>query len=119
MVPTPLPGETHFEINDLERRAWPRFQRRIRVLFLPDDCALDEPYGGWIVNGSRGGVRLVLQTAGIAEGTVLSLRLPKSHGDSPWIPVRVLNLTMKEGEYELGCEFLRPVLQETAVLFHS
>lgn len=116
MQPTPLPNETRFAYID--RRAWPRFERRIRVLFMPEDCALDEPYGGWIVNGSRGGIRLMLQTPGIEEGTVLQLRLPKSRGEDHWVPVKVMNRIIRDGEYELGCEFLRPVLHETAVLFN-
>ena len=116
MQPTPLPSETRFSYVD--RRAWPRFQRRIRVLFLPEDFALDEPYGGWIVNGSRGGIRLILQTPGIEEGTVLQLRLPKSQEPEKWVSVKVMNRTLRDGEYELGCEFLHPVLKETAVLFN-
>jgi len=118
MQMTPLPGETHCELRDMDRRSWPRFPRRIRVLFLPEDCALDEPYGGWIVNGSRSGVRLLLGATGIEEGTILYLRLPKSPDAADWVPVRVRNRIYKDGVWELGCEFLRPVLQETAVLFN-
>jgi hypothetical protein len=117
MQPTPLPSESRFGFNDLDRRNWPRFERRIRVLFLPEDSALDEPYGGWIVNGSRGGVRLALRTPGIEEGAILHLRLPKANGGE-WVPVRVMNRTIREEEWELGCVFLRPVLQETAILFN-
>src|SRR4051812_16333483 len=84
---TPLPGETCCELSDMDRRSWPRFDRRVRVLMMPEDCALDEPYGGWIVNGSRGGVRLHLLTRDIEEGTVLHLRRPQSERHVPWVAV--------------------------------
>jgi hypothetical protein len=104
-------------MSELERRAWPRFARRVRVLLMPEDCALEEPYGAWIVNGSRGGVRLVMRTA-IEEGTILQLRTLNAEHGQPWVSVRVRNSVEKEGTWEMGCEFLRPVMQETAVLFN-
>ncbi len=118
MHATPVPAETHFEMSDLDRRTWPRFERRIRVLLLPEDSALEEPYGGWIVNGSRGGVCLMVRSSGIEAGTVLHLRQPKSARHSPWVAVRVKYRAPKDDGWELGCEFLRPAIHETAVLFN-
>jgi hypothetical protein len=115
MQPTPLPSDDRL-LDAVDRRAWPRFQRQIRILLLPDDCALEEPYGAWIVNGSRGGVRLRMKE-GIPEGTILYLRTSKATAAVPWISVRVKNLRRREDGYELGCEFVRPVLNETAALF--
>jgi hypothetical protein len=114
---TPIPSETHFEMTDLDRRAWPRFARRVRVLLLPEDSAIEEPFGAWIINGSRGGVRLVMTTP-IEEGTVLHLCTLQSLRGETWVPVRVMNRCERDGAWEMGCEFLRPVLQETAVLFN-
>jgi hypothetical protein len=84
---------------------------------LPEDCALDEPYGGWIVNASRSGVCLLVPSGTIAEGTILQLRRPGAAKQIPWVPVRVKYRCQREGVWELGCEFLRPHIHETAVLF--
>ena len=54
-----------------ERRAWPRSPRQIRVLLLAEDCALDEPYGGCIVDTSRGGVRLRIPGESFPVGTLI------------------------------------------------
>lgn len=115
---TPMPSESRFDVTDLDRRTWPRFPRRIRVLMLPDDCALEEPYGGWILNGSRGGVCLMVHLGAVEEGTVLKLRKPQAAAGTPWVAVRVKSRRQTEEGWELGCEFVRPLLHETAVLFH-
>src|SRR5262245_23615450 len=58
---TPIPARPVDVPRKLrERRACPRSPKNIRVLVLPEDCAVDEPYGGWIIDASRGGVRIRL-----------------------------------------------------------
>ncbi len=115
MQPTPLPTDSLF--NMIDRRSWPRFERRVRVLLLADDCALDEPFAGWIVDASRGGVRLCIRGDEIAEGAIIRIRKPVVVAGVPWIGVRVKNRVRKEEAWQLGCEFVRPTLQETATLF--
>ncbi|MBY0522575.1 MAG: PilZ domain-containing protein [Gemmataceae bacterium] len=86
-----------------ERRAYPRIQRRLRVLVVLEDCALDEPYGAWIVDTSRGGVRLAMGRETIAEGAVLHIRKLAGHKSIAWFTVRVKHRRRKDGVWELGC----------------
>jgi hypothetical protein len=54
-----------------ERRAWPRRRRRLLpVLVLPEEAIIDEPYAGWLVDSSPGGLRLAVQGSDIVEGDV-------------------------------------------------
>ena len=90
-----------------ERRAWPRAHKSIRVLLLPDDSALDEPFGGTILDMSRGGVRLAVQFDQISVGAMVGIRHPFAPGNVPWTWVRVRNCRFKTDGWELGCEFVQ------------
>jgi hypothetical protein len=96
-----------------ERRAWPRSCRNIRVLFLSEDCALDEPYGGWIVDTSRGGVRLRISGEPFAVGTLLQLRGPFASRNAHWTGVRVKHIRHAGNKWEMGCEFVSLPTSET------
>ena len=96
-----------------ERRAWPRSSRNIRVLFLSEDCALDEPYGGWIVDTSRGGVRLRISGEPFAVGTLLQLRGPFASRHARWTGVRVKHVRDAGSNWEMGCEFVSLPTNET------
>src|SRR5262245_9757519 len=99
-----------------ERRAWPRFPRLIRVLLLAEDCALDEPYGGWIIETSRGGVRLRVSGEPFPVGTLLQIRGPFASARVPWTGVRVKHLRHAGSHWELGCEFINLPTSDTVRL---
>ncbi len=112
---TPLPAaERNAPRKMRERRAWPRAVKSIRVLVLPEDCALDEPYGGWIIDASRGGVRLRIPHEMVPVGTMLYLRSPTASPRAPWTGVRVKHLRRAGENWELGCEFLEVAASDTA-----
>jgi len=90
-----------------ERRAWPRARKSIRILFVPDDSALDEPFGGTILDTSRGGVRLAVPLEGICEGALIRIRHPFAPETVPWTMLRVRNRRFKDDRWELGCEFVQ------------
>jgi hypothetical protein len=96
-----------------ERRAWPRSQRQIRVLLLADDSALAEPFGAWIINTSRGGLRLRVPREGFPIGSLLLIRSPFASVRVPWTALRVKNLVAVEGNWEMGCEFVPHAESET------
>jgi hypothetical protein len=96
-----------------ERRAWPRSSRNIRVVFLSEDCALDEPYGGWIIETSRGGLRLRITGEPFAIGTLLQVRGPFAPRRVPWTGVRVKHLRQAGRDWELGCEFVNLPTSDT------
>jgi len=90
-----------------DRRSCPRVPQNVRVLLLTDDCVLEEPYGGLILDSSRGGLRLATHQEYIDEGTVLRIRHARAWDGVPWLPVRVTNRRLINGSWELGCQLLR------------
>jgi hypothetical protein len=86
-----------------ERRAWPRNAVRYRVLVLPEDCALEEPYGAWVTDTSRDGLHLCMQREAIAAGTLVWVRTPNA---ASWLAVRVKHCRLHAGEWQLGCELV-------------
>lgn len=111
---TPMPvASAPVQRTTRERRAWPRSQRQIRVLLLADDSALAEPFGGWIINTSRGGLRLRVPREGFPIGSLLLIRSPFASVRVPWTALRVKNLVAVEGNWEMGCEFVPHSESET------
>jgi hypothetical protein len=84
----------------------------MRVLLLLEDSVIDEPFGGWILDSSPGGVRLAVRDDEIPEGTELQIRSPSASRGMPWVTVRVKHRRRGDGEWELGCEFVRPSLND-------
>jgi hypothetical protein len=102
-VPTASSGKSR---NFRERRAWPRYPKYIRVLLLAEDCAVEEPFAGWIIDTSRGGLRLRVPSELFPVGTLLHIRGPFASPRAPWTAVRVRNLRRRGDHWELGCEFV-------------
>jgi hypothetical protein len=113
-TPMPIPSP---ELLLSERRAAPRQRRLVRVLVLPDDCALDEPYGAWVVDTSPSGMRLLLDRQEIEEGDLLWLRRPRAAAATPWVAVRVCNRVQREGKWELGCAFAAEGVSRAGLCF--
>lgn len=103
MEPTPFPGVLR---PVAERRRSPRHPRRVRVLIMPEDCALGEPYGGWIVDVSASGVRLAIHRELIAIGTVLKIRCTSDQSSTSWVTVRVCHGRRNGDDWEMGCEIV-------------
>lgn len=114
MVATPIPRAMPVSgYGGRERRAWPRTTKEVRVLLLPDDSALEEPFGAWVIDSSRGGVRLRVPRHLFPVGTVLQIRTPFASGRVPWTNLRVRNLRRAEGGWEVGCEFVDHAATDT------
>jgi hypothetical protein len=101
-TPLPLPSSQRLLS---ERRSAPRRRQPVRVLVLADDCALDEPYGAWVVDTSPAGMRLQFDRTDAVEGSILWLRRAGVAGRVPWVAVRVCNRRLRDGKWELGCAF--------------
>jgi hypothetical protein len=97
-----------------ERRLSPRCPRNIRVIVLSDDCALDEPFGAWIMDTSRGGVRLRVQGDTFPIGTRLLIKGPFASDRVPWTALCVKHSRTTGAHHEIGCEFVRSDLGDTA-----
>lgn len=112
-VDTIAPSKTQAGQPGRERRAWPRTPRKIRVLVLPDDCALDEPYAGWIIDSSPGGVRLAIEHLALGVGTTICLRHP-SPARASWMTARIKHRQRHGDLWVFGCEFVRVRLARPA-----
>lgn len=74
---------------------------------MTDDCVLEEPYRGLILDSSRDGLRLSIPQQEISEGSFLRIRHPNAWDGVPWLPVRVTNRRLVNGTWELGCQLIR------------
>ncbi len=63
-----------------ERRAYPRTAKRIRVLIYDPEDAMQQPYIGWIIDRSQGGLCLAFSRAGLKMGDVFLVRPATSKG---------------------------------------
>jgi hypothetical protein len=90
-----------------ERRASPRIAKPIRVLVYDPEDALQQPYVGWVVDRSQGGVRLTFRRAGLKKGDIFLIR-PASSTANQWVGVKVKNGRWTDNSLEVGCRFVRP-----------
>ena len=102
-----------------ERRTAPRQPRCARILFVPDDSVLDEPFGGWLLDTSTTGLRLACRLGDIAEGTQLRVQPPAAPPGTPWVTVTVRNRRLHRDRWEVGCQFSGPPSHNTLDLFAS
>lgn len=72
--------------------------------------------GGYVVDRSTGGLRLVLST-GMAAGTALQVRAKHAPDTIPWVTVLVRSCRPSEGHFELGCEFEKTPPWNVLLLF--
>jgi hypothetical protein len=90
-----------------ERRAWPRQPGYVGVLVLDPEDALEEPFAGWLLNYSAGGVCLSFRGTTLQNGAVLRLQPVVSASATSWIDVCVRNRRQTPTQTLLGCEFVR------------
>jgi hypothetical protein len=90
-----------------ERRTSPRVQQKsCRVLIIDPEDGLQEPYLGWVVDRSEGGLCLAFQRIGLKVGDVFLVELAPDSEAAAWVAVRVKNGRWRNNRLELGCEFV-------------
>lgn len=104
---TPPSTQTPMPWRFSERRAYPRQRRLIRVLVIPQDHVVDEPYGAWLLDSAPGGLRLALNCPTIAEGAVLKVRSQTARPGGTWTTVQVMSCRHHHNQIELGCQIVR------------
>jgi hypothetical protein len=87
------------------RTAARRAGKLVRVL-VSDENAQAEPIEGWVTDRSVGGLCLTLREA-VSQGRILSVKAGEAPETIPWVQVEVRSCRANDGEYELGCQFLR------------
>ncbi len=103
----PRPEADPFDMGSpSERRgALRRTGREVKV-FISDETATSEPYPGWVVDRSVGGLCLAVPHA-VAAKSVISVRAGNAPENSPWVQVEVVHCEQENNCWVLGTRFLR------------
>jgi hypothetical protein len=99
-----------------ERRAHPRQRKVVRVLIADPADALEEPFPGWIVDRSPGGVCVSSNRSDVEEGNILKVQPISGCEGGPWVEIVVKNRRWKRSRVELGCVFRQLREWEQALL---
>jgi hypothetical protein len=75
-------------------------------VFISDADARKEPWQGWVIDRSAGGLCITTEQI-IPAGTILSVRSSNASTGIPWVQVEVKNCRFVGKEYELGCQFVK------------
>jgi len=114
MEPTPRPSESS-EPSQQDRREAPRTRRQVRVQ-VTDADAKEPPVTAWVTDCSLGGLCLSVKQE-VAPDTVLSVRPASAPPGVSWVQVRVKSQRSYEGNWELGCQFVRPPSYSVVLMF--
>lgn len=98
-------------LSTQERRSTPRRKGNpISVSISNGDRDLD-PFQGWVVDRSAGGLRLLVDEA-VPAGTVLSVRPTKAAPSVPWVQLKVKSCYPERKSWSLGCQFVQKLTWE-------
>ena len=87
-----------------ELRTAPRRKGNPVSVLLADFSAATEPFQGWVLDRSGGGLGILLDEA-IPIDTVLSIRPVKSSPGFPWMEVKVCSCQPERGGFRVGLQF--------------
>ncbi|MFN4260724.1 MAG: PilZ domain-containing protein [Gemmataceae bacterium] len=106
-APPPPPRPKVLQIGSRpERRLNPRRKGNLVQVVVTDAAGSLEPFPGWVVDRSTGGIGLLVDEA-VTPGTVLSLRPIQWEGDTGWVQVEVKSCRQQRNSWNLGCQFLQ------------
>lgn len=98
------------------RRSDRRAGLRVGVLITNDEQTA-EPIIGWVVNRSRGGMRLAVDQALATTGMVLSVRPRTAPATMSWVRVEVRRTRVQGTTTHLHCKFLQTPPNDVLLLF--
>jgi hypothetical protein len=93
------------EEKGAERRTAPRRKGNPVPVLLTNATVSMEPFQGWVLDRSSGGLRLLVDQA-VAIGAVLSIRPAKAHASFPWIQIKVRSCQPERNSFALGVQFV-------------
>jgi hypothetical protein len=96
-----------------ERRSSPRHQVRQAKVLLTEPGG--EPFEGWLMNRSLGGLGLSVSRA-VDVGTILTVRADGEGDITPAVEVEVRYCRLERGRWALGCKFV-DALPSNSLLF--
>lgn len=103
-------------LSTKERRSTPRRKGNPISVHVTDGEETGDPFQGWVVDRSAGGLRLLVDEA-IPAGTLLKVRPTKAHAAFPWVAVKVKSCYPERKSWNLGCQFLEKLSWEDLQLF--
>jgi hypothetical protein len=112
-VESPVDVFLHGSATD--RRAAPRRRgNTVEVLLSrgPDQT----PIHGWVQNRSMGGLCLRVEQP-VEEGKVIEIRPLNASDLTPWTPVEIRTCRAGDGEWEVGCKFVKTPQYNVLLLF--
>jgi hypothetical protein len=71
---------------------------------------------GWVVDRSLGGLCLYVLEP-LKEGTVINIRPANTASITPWTQVEIRTCTQEEGQWKLGCQFVRTPPYSVLLMF--
>jgi hypothetical protein len=114
-APTGPPVDVFLHGSSRDRRAAPRRKGNNVEVFLAE-APDKEPIPGWVADRSVGGLCLMVERP-VPEGAVWHVR-PRSAPDSaPWTPIEVCSCRAENGEWEVGCRFVKTPQWNIMLLF--
>ncbi len=99
-----------------ERRSSVRRPGKQIKVYLADPESQIEPFEGWVVDRSMGGLCLSVYQA-VAENTILNVRAVDAPDTVPWIQIQVKRCQSEGPRWELGCQFVRSPSWGVLLLF--
>lgn len=99
-----------------ERRSTPRRRGNPISVSIANGTREANPYQGWVVDRSAGGLRLLVDEA-VPAGTLLNVRPTKASPSFPWVQVKVKSCYPERKSWNLGCQFVQKVSWEDLQLF--
>lgn len=100
----------------LERRGSLRRRGNAVAILITDAEAATDPYPGWVVDRSIGGLCLSVEKP-VETGMILSVRTNNAPVEVPWVQVEVRSCRQLNQEWELGCQFVRTPPWSVLLLF--
>jgi len=103
--PPPAAAPPVAESSSEERRTAPRRKGNPISVQVSNAAASTEPFQGWVVDRSSGGLRLLVDQA-VAPGSILSVRPSKTHPSNAWVQIQVRSCRPERSSFNLGCMFV-------------
>jgi hypothetical protein len=114
--PTELAYDPFLDGAALERRYGPRRKGNAVSVFISNAEATAEPFPGWVIDRSVGGLRLAVDRS-VAKNVILSVRTTNAPESIAWAQVEVKNCVQHGLNWELGCAFVRTPPWSVLLLF--
>jgi len=101
--------------SEPDRRSAPRRRGNRIEVYLTEDSK-QSPVLAWVVDRSMGGLCLIVEQP-LKEGAILNVRPRQAPQTAPWTAIEIRSCRADEGEWEVGCRFLKTPQWNDLLLF--